>query len=161
MSNQTMGITVPQNESVDLLETLTLNINTDKDELNSVLQKEWIKFINSIDDNHIEKFLETFGIRKKLPYLQFLTLRQFIEDFKFEFFNELSEREGIKIKNLVLYSETILAYCEYQENGSLANILRNGYDSEFDSLIELIEFDVDKFISDYLREGKNNDSNIS
>ena len=44
MSNQTMGNTVPQNESVDLLETSTLNINTDKDELNSVSQKEWIKF---------------------------------------------------------------------------------------------------------------------
>jgi hypothetical protein len=38
-----MGNTVPQNESVAMVETSTFNNNTGKDKLYSVLQEKWIK----------------------------------------------------------------------------------------------------------------------
>jgi hypothetical protein len=148
MSNQTMGNTVPQNEPAVCAETSALNINNEKDKLISDLQEKWIKFIDTIVDDKIENFLWTFGTKKELPYLQFLTLKQFIEYFEIEVSHELSDIEGINIEELSLNSETILDYSEYKENGSLENILSNGYDPEFDSLIEILEFDTVKFISD-------------
>jgi hypothetical protein len=156
-----MGNVEPQNESAVKIEASNLNIKTTKGELYMNLKEKWIKFIDCIDDKEIEKFLWIFGIRKELPYLQYLTLKQFIELFEVELFNELVNVKGVKIEELALNSKTILAYSEYQDNGSLANILGNGYDFEFDSIIELIEFDIDKFISDCLRKVKNNDRYIS
>ena len=57
MQNQTNGFTVPQNETVELIETSILNIKTEKDEPNLGLQEQWINFIDSIDDDQIERFL--------------------------------------------------------------------------------------------------------
>ena len=154
MSNQTMGNTVPQNESVASVETSTFNNNIGKDKLYSVLQEKWIKFIDSIDDDKIGNFLWEFGERKEIPYLQFLTLKQFIEHFELELIDKLHDVEELKNEELVLDRETILAYSEYKESGNLGDILANDYDPEWDSLIEMIEFDVDKFISD-LQKKKN------
>jgi DNA modification methylase len=56
MSNQTMGNTVPQNESVELVATSTININIEKDELYAVDKAyEGLKIS-----------IETFGIKEPL-----------------------------------------------------------------------------------------------
>ena len=55
MSNQAMGNAVTQNETVEIEETSTLNTKTKKDDFSSVL-KEWIKFIDSINDDEIHRF---------------------------------------------------------------------------------------------------------
>ena len=154
MQNQTNGFTVPQNETVELIETSILNIKTEKDEPNLGLQEQWINFIDSIDDDQIERFLWTFGSRKVLPYLQFLTLKTFIEFFKWELIDKLNDVEELKNEELVLDSETILAYSEYNDRQSLSDILANGFDSQYDSLVELLEFDIDRFILD-LQKKKN------
>jgi len=154
MQNQTNGFTVPQNETVELIETSILNIKTEKDEPNLGLQEQWINFIDSIDDDQIERFLWTFGSRKVLPYLQFLTLKTFIEFFKWELIDKLNDVEELKNEELVIDSETILAYSEYNDRQSLSDILANGFDSQYDSLVELLEFDIDRFILD-LQKKKN------
>jgi hypothetical protein len=148
MSNQTMGNTAPQNESVICVETSSIYINKEKDKLISGLQEKWIKFIDTIDDDKIGDFLWTFGTRKEVPYLQYLTLKQFIAILECELLDELYNVEELKKEELVLDSETILAYSAFKDNGNLGHILANGYGPEYDSLIEMLEFDTVTFISD-------------
>ena len=156
MQNQTSGFTVTQNETVEFKETSILNIKTENDELNLGLQEKWINFIDSIDDDQIESFLWTLGTWKVLPYLQFMTFNTFVESLKWELIHELNASEESKVKILKLDCEEFLDYLQVSDSIELTGILANGYDPEFDSLIELTEFDIDRFNSDIQNMNESN-----
>jgi len=156
MQNQTNGFTVPQNETVELIETSIPSITTKNDHLKLALQEEWINFIDSIDDDQIESFLWTLGTWKVLPYLQFMTFNTFVDYLKWELIDELNASEESKVKILKLDCEEILDYLQVSDSVDLTGILPNGYDPEFNSLIELTEFDIDRFTSDLQKKSESN-----
>jgi|LauGreDrversion4_2_1035121.scaffolds.fasta_scaffold387728_1 hypothetical protein len=159
MQSNTNGFTVPQNETVELIETSIVNIKTENDELKLGLKEEWIHFIDSIDDDQIENFLWTLGSWKVLPYLRFMTFNTFVEFLKWELIHEIEASEESKVEILKLDCKEILDYLEVSDSVDLAGILPNGYDPEFDSLIELTEFDIDRLISDLQKWSEPNINN--
>ncbi len=159
MQSHTNGFTVPQNETVELIETSILNIKTEIDEAQLGLNEEWTNFIDSIEDDQIESFLWTLGSWKVLPYLQFITFDTFVEDLKWELIRELEVSEESKVEILKLDCEDILNYLQVSDSVDLTGILPNGYDPEFDSLIELTEFDIDRLISDLQKWSEPNINN--
>ena len=141
-----------ENETLELIETSIRGIKSEKDELKLGLEQVWINFIDSIDDGQIENFLWTLSTCKVLPYLEFMTFNRFIEFLKWELIAELKIPEELEFEILKLDCEVILDYLEITDSLDLRGILPNGFDLEFNSLIEITEFDIERFASDFQKK---------